>query len=119
MRISQEAIEAAANHQRLDAGQCLCGWSELGRSHVEHQLSAAAAHIAAQALRDAAIDIRNGPYGPDVLHSAEAVADGLFARANEIAPTSHVHNHGPEEGPGLSCRENRQPDGSLKGQCLR
>lgn len=25
----------------------------------------------------------------------------------------HVHNHGPEEGPGLACRE------SLIGQCMR
>jgi hypothetical protein len=29
-----------------------------------------------------------------------------------------VHNHGTEDGPGLACRETRQPDGSLKGECL-
>lgn len=29
-----------------------------------------------------------------------------------------VHNHGAEEGAGLACNELRQPDGSLKGQCL-
>lgn len=23
-------------HQRRDAGSCLCGWSELGRSHARH-----------------------------------------------------------------------------------
>ena len=30
-----------------------------------------------------------------------------------------VHNHGTEDGPGLSCHELRMPDGSLKGACLR
>lgn len=30
-----------------------------------------------------------------------------------------VHNHGPYEGDGLDCREYRQPDGSLIGQCLQ
>lgn len=29
-----------------------------------------------------------------------------------------VHNHGPEEGAGLSCKELRLSDGSLKGACL-
>jgi len=29
-----------------------------------------------------------------------------------------VHNHGPEEGAGLSCNEIRLPDGRLKGACL-
>ncbi|WPJ30593.1 hypothetical protein [Streptomyces phage Psst1] len=29
-----------------------------------------------------------------------------------------VHNHGPEEGAGLSCNEFRLPDGSLRGACL-
>lgn len=29
-----------------------------------------------------------------------------------------VHNHGPEEGAGLSCNESRLPDGSLKGACM-
>lgn len=24
-------------HQRRDVGSCLCGWSELGRSHAGHQ----------------------------------------------------------------------------------
>ncbi len=24
-------------HQRRDAGSCLCGWAELGRSHPAHQ----------------------------------------------------------------------------------
>lgn len=23
-------------HQRRDIGSCLCGWSEIGRSHAEH-----------------------------------------------------------------------------------
>lgn len=30
-----EAILTA--HQGRDAGSCLCGWSELGRSHAGHQ----------------------------------------------------------------------------------
>jgi hypothetical protein len=29
-----------------------------------------------------------------------------------------VHNHGPEEGPGLACNESRLSDGSLRGACL-
>lgn len=29
-----------------------------------------------------------------------------------------MHNHGPEDGPGLACNEVRQPDGALKGACL-
>lgn len=30
-----EAILIA--HQRRDSGSCLCGWSELGKSHAGHQ----------------------------------------------------------------------------------
>lgn len=30
-----------------------------------------------------------------------------------------VHNHGTEEGDGLSCPESRQDDGSLKGECVK
>lgn len=29
-----------------------------------------------------------------------------------------IHNHGPEEGAGLSCNELRLPDGSIRGACL-
>lgn len=29
-----------------------------------------------------------------------------------------IHNHGTEDGPGLSCREHRRPDGTLRGACL-
>ena len=36
-------------HQRRDAGSCLCGWSELGRSHAGH---VAEVLDAAGALRD-------------------------------------------------------------------
>jgi hypothetical protein len=25
-------------HQRFDAGNCLCGWSELGKSYAKHQV---------------------------------------------------------------------------------
>lgn len=30
-----------------------------------------------------------------------------------------VHDHGPEEDDGLDCREERMPDGSIKGVCVR
>lgn len=33
-----EAILIA--HQRRDAGSCLCGWAELGKSHAGHQAAA-------------------------------------------------------------------------------
>lgn len=26
------------SHQRRDAGSCLCGWAELGKSHAGHQV---------------------------------------------------------------------------------
>lgn len=26
-------------HQRFDIGGCLCGWSELGKSHAGHQVA--------------------------------------------------------------------------------
>ena len=29
-----------------------------------------------------------------------------------------MHNHGPEEGPGLGCNEVKLPDGTVKGACL-
>lgn len=32
-----EAILIA--HQRRDFGSCLCGWSELGKSHAGHQVA--------------------------------------------------------------------------------
>jgi hypothetical protein len=32
-----EAILIA--HQRRDVGSCLCGWSELGKSHAGHQVA--------------------------------------------------------------------------------
>jgi hypothetical protein len=31
------AVQVLVNHQRLDAGSCVCGWSKLGASHCEHQ----------------------------------------------------------------------------------
>ena len=42
-----EAVLVA--HQRRDSGSCLCGWSELGRSHAAH---VAAVLEVAGALRD-------------------------------------------------------------------
>lgn len=35
-RVTAEAILVA--HQRRDFGSCLCGWSELGKSHAAHQV---------------------------------------------------------------------------------
>lgn len=32
------------DHCRRDAGSCLCGWSELGRSHARHQAEQILAH---------------------------------------------------------------------------
>jgi hypothetical protein len=32
-------------HQRKDAGSCLCGWSELGASHAQHQVDMLTAHV--------------------------------------------------------------------------
>jgi hypothetical protein len=29
-------IETLIYHQRMDAGQCTCGWGEWGASHSEH-----------------------------------------------------------------------------------
>lgn len=35
-----EAAEAIlVAHQRRDLGSCLCGWSELGKSHPGHQVA--------------------------------------------------------------------------------
>ncbi len=28
-----------SSHSRRDIGSCLCGWSELGRSHAGHQVA--------------------------------------------------------------------------------
>ena len=42
-----EAVLVA--HQRRDSGSCLCGWSELGRSHAAH---VAAVLEVAGALKD-------------------------------------------------------------------
>ena len=30
------AVAVLVAHQRYDMGSCLCGWSELGKSHAEH-----------------------------------------------------------------------------------
>jgi hypothetical protein len=52
---TNEAVEAAGgvlvHHQRNDITSCMCGWSELGKSHAVHQaqlaLEAAAPHLMA------------------------------------------------------------------------
>lgn len=39
-------------------------------------------------------------------------------RSSASLPQPPVHNHGPEDGPGLSCPETRSHDGRLRGACL-
>ena len=31
---------------------------------------------------------------------------------------AELHNHGPNDGPGINCRERRQRDGIIKGACM-
>lgn len=38
-------------HQRMDIKGCLCGWTELGKSHSRHVVDALADHLAALAPR--------------------------------------------------------------------
>lgn len=42
---------------------------------------------------------------------------GLIVVGTEEVSMS-IHNHGSEEGDGLSCPETRQDDGSLQGKCM-
>ncbi len=37
VRGPQQAEAILIAHQRRDAGSCLCGWAELGKSHAGHQ----------------------------------------------------------------------------------
>jgi hypothetical protein len=36
--VSRTAEAILVAHQRRDFGSCLCGWSELGKSHPAHQV---------------------------------------------------------------------------------
>lgn len=36
--VSEVAEAILIAHQRMDAGSCVCGWSELGKSHPAHQV---------------------------------------------------------------------------------
>lgn len=52
---------------------------------------------------------------------AELIADEILAWRNLAARSpqpAKVHNHGPEDGPGLGCHELRLTDGRLIGMCL-
>ena len=40
------------SHQRHSIGGCLCGWSELGKSHAAHQVTK---------LREAGLLVQTGP----------------------------------------------------------
>lgn len=33
------AVDVLVAHQRRDIGGCLCGWSDLGKSHPEHVIA--------------------------------------------------------------------------------
>lgn len=35
--VAERATALLTAHQRMDAGSCLCGWGELGKSHPGHQ----------------------------------------------------------------------------------
>lgn len=37
MTVEQIAEAVLIAHQRFNSGSCLCGWSELGKSHAGHQ----------------------------------------------------------------------------------
>jgi hypothetical protein len=37
--IEAQAQAILTAHQRRDVGSCLCGWSELGKSHPGHQVA--------------------------------------------------------------------------------
>lgn len=39
VRGPQRAEAILTAHQRRDVGSCLCGWSELGKSHAGHQVA--------------------------------------------------------------------------------
>jgi hypothetical protein len=39
MTTDQDAQAILVAHQRYDIRSCLCGWSELGRCHAEHQVA--------------------------------------------------------------------------------
>ncbi len=53
MATDETAEEILIAHQRFDVGSCLCGWSELGRSHPGHQV---AMLREAELLNDAPVD---------------------------------------------------------------
>ncbi len=36
--VAELAQAVLVAHQRFDIARCLCGWSELGLSHAEHQV---------------------------------------------------------------------------------
>jgi hypothetical protein len=37
--VDETAAAILTAHQRRDYRRCLCGWSELGRSHAAHQVA--------------------------------------------------------------------------------
>jgi hypothetical protein len=37
MTADERMAKVLVEHQRRDAGSCLCGWSQWGASHAEHQ----------------------------------------------------------------------------------
>lgn len=41
----EEMARPLVAHQRMSIGACMCGWSELGRSHTVHQAEAVRAAL--------------------------------------------------------------------------
>lgn len=52
-------------------------------------------------------------------HTLRAVEREIARREGTLASRHVVHNHGPAEGSGLGCAEERGPDGLLRGWCVR
>jgi len=107
---TQKIFLVACREVHPNSGECVCSSCISARIRIERLLEAYRAmdHIAEQSQSGGTAaaagekpsrDLDEGePYGPN-WHTA-------------------VHNHAPEEGPGLLCRERRMPDGSLRGECM-
>ena len=58
---------------------------------------------------------------PGPIHDERLAQARVQGHADTVADPStalRVHDHGPEDGPGLACNETRLPDGTLRGACL-
>ena len=83
--IPAQAVEAILiAHQRQDTSSCLCGWSELGKSHPGHQ--AAMLHTEGFGLIE--------PVAAQLIDMAEReeqfLAEGLPYKQDRIAAGAHA-----------------------------